>query len=141
MAYDSGRLTPTALTQPVAVQQLRDSNTALTALAIDGAITDAGAGELVAAAADSVTRRTIRSLVMGFKGLTAVPAGVRRLFDLEELVLVDNAIPRVPAEVGSLEVRRVLDLSSNRLETVPAELVHFKNKTTRISSATQAHES
>ncbi len=41
---DFGLLTPTRLPGPVAVQQLRDSNTALTALGINGDITDAGAG-------------------------------------------------------------------------------------------------
>jgi len=122
MANDDGLLPTTSLPPTVAVQQLRDSNTALTSLRVDGDITDAGAGELVAAAADSVTRHTLRSLVLLNKGLTAVPSGVQRLFDLEELDLADNAIPRVPVEVGSLDVLRVLILDHNQLEAVPAEL-------------------
>ena len=123
-------LTATVLTQPVALQQLRDSNTALTALEIDNGeedppIDDAGAEELVAAAANNKTRHTLRSLILIGLNLTAVPSNIGRLTDLEELGFHSNNIPRIPAEVGSLEALRTLHLSYNILEALPSELCNL----------------
>jgi Leucine-rich repeat (LRR) protein len=123
---DNGLIAPTDLKHPEALEQLRNSNTALTALRVSGPVNDAGAQEIVEAAVDSDSV-TLRKLVLYCKQLTEVPYGVWRLTNLEELVLQVNLIPSVPAEVGSLEVLRVLDLYNNQLEAVPAELSKLTN--------------
>ena len=101
-----------------------------------GDVDDAGARAVIEAAARNKSDRMLRSLCMGDKGLTVVSGEVARLTDLQELWLFSNALTALPVGLSRLGVLRVLGLYNNQLDRVHSTL---KNKTTRISSATHAH--
>ena len=69
-----------------------------------GALDNAGAAEVVAAAAGNGTDSTLRGLHLAGLGLTAVGDEVARLTDLQELRLECNALTRVSGGVGALLV-------------------------------------
>ena len=123
MATDTGLITPyTALTRADAVQQLREANTALTALKINGPLDDGGARAVVEAAARNGTLRTLRALDLGWKGLTVLSDDLVRLTDLQEPMVKYNQLTRLPVGVSRLGCLRVLDLYNNRLQTLPDEI-------------------
>jgi hypothetical protein len=60
-------------------------------------------------------------------GLTALPAELGQLTNLERLDVSDNRLTALPAEVGQLTNLRELNLWSNRLTALPAELGQLTN--------------
>ena len=79
-----------------------------------GDLNNAGAREVVEAAASKGTDSTLRGLLSHDKGLTVVGDEVERLTDLQELKLGHNELTRVPVGLGGLEVLRVLQLHGHR---------------------------
>ena len=124
MATDTGLITPyTELSRADAVQQLREANTALTALRIaDYPLDDGGARAVVEAAARNGTHRTLRALDLDWMWLTVLSDDLVRLTDMQELMLAYNNLTRLPVGVSRLGCLRVLDLFNNRLQTLPDEI-------------------
>ena len=62
-------------------------------------------------------------------GKQDIPAEVRLLEELEELVLSRNRIRELPVDVGHLPLLRVLNLSSNLLSSLPPSLSRLRSLT------------
>ncbi|KAL4431288.1 hypothetical protein ABPG75_006544 [Micractinium tetrahymenae] len=85
-------------------------------------VADAGA---VAALADTrVLARfaSLRCLNLSHAGLSALPACIGLLTDLQELRVVGNALRILPPDIGKLTKLRVLAADSNQLTILPGEL-------------------
>jgi internalin A len=70
-------------------------------------------------------------------GLTALPAEVGRLTNLQELDLRSNQLTALPTEVGQLTTLQMLDLGDNLLAALPAEVGQLTNLQTLNLSSNQ----
>jgi Leucine-rich repeat (LRR) protein len=72
---------------------------------------------------------TTSQLSLWKQGLGRVPDWVWERSDLETLVLADNGLSEVSAEIGRLKRLRMLDLGHNQLTNVPAALADLDGRT------------
>ena len=114
-----------------ALKQLRSGDAMLTGFGLvvqrSWECNDAVAEDIVVAAANSPTNRTLRILKLTQQHLTQVPSCMHLVVDLEELDLSFNSMQHVSASLGSLDQLRVLNLGSNRLKSLPDELGKLSN--------------
>lgn len=90
-------------------------------------IVRAGDGLSVPEALDQARALGATSLSLHGQGLTALPAEVGALTNLETLVLSENALTTLPPEITQLTNLRTLDLSRNRLTAVPPAVLALPN--------------
>ena len=69
-----------------------------------------------------VVELILQGMLLSNNQLTNVPAEIGQLTSLEVLYLRDNKLTSVPAEIGQLTSLVELDLDGNRLTSVPAEI-------------------
>ena len=80
------------------------------------------AGLFRAVERDTNLVRGIRKLNLSEKELSALPEGVRRLVNLEELYLGGNNLTSLPSWLGELSKLQVLHLSENQLTELPESI-------------------
>ena len=79
-------------------------------------------------------RKGATQLNLSHIGLTALPAEIGRLVNLETLNLNGNRLTALPAEIGQLVNLQTLDLWDNQLTALPAEIGQLVNlQTLRLS--------
>jgi Leucine-rich repeat (LRR) protein len=70
---------------------------------------------------------TVTKLNLSRSGLTEIPAEVKQLKNLEELILFKNRIDSLPPWIGSFNNLKKLVISSNRLRALPPEIGQLQN--------------
>lgn len=70
----------------------------------------------------------VRFLNVSHNSLTgALPAEIRQMSGLQELLASYNNLTGIPAEIGQLSQLETIDFSYNNLDTYPNELANLKN--------------
>uniref|UniRef100_A0A3B4FNJ9 Leucine rich repeat containing 18 n=1 Tax=Pundamilia nyererei TaxID=303518 RepID=A0A3B4FNJ9_9CICH len=68
-----------------------------------------------------------RRLDLTFKGITAVPKCIQKLFHMDEVDLSRNMIRKIPDFIAQFIKMTVLDLHSNYLEELPVAIGYLQN--------------
>lgn len=84
------------------------------------------AAKLTALPAEVGTLVNLQELRLTGQGLTELPQELGRLRGLQRLELGDNALTALPRELGQLKALKVLRLEGNRLQELPEELEHLR---------------
>lgn len=61
------------------------------------------------------------------KSYESIPAGVFKLYNLEELEMYSNEIKEIPKEISLLKKLKILDLQYNQIKTIPSEIADLEN--------------
>jgi internalin A len=69
----------------------------------------------------------VTELKLSGKELTALPAEIWQLVNLQSLYLTDNQLSSIPAEIGELVNLQSLDFRNNKLSSIPAEIGQLVN--------------
>lgn len=86
----------------------------------------ADAARLTALPAEVGQLVNLQELRLTGQGLTELPKDLGRLRGLQRLELGDNALAALPRELGQLTALKVLRLEGNRLQEMPEELEHLR---------------
>lgn len=82
-------------------------------------------GNQIKSLPDEITALTLKELVLANNGLDQIPAQVKDLNQLENLYLSDNKFKSVPQEIFSLKGGQYFTLRNNPLSFIPKEVGHL----------------
>ncbi len=62
----------------------------------------------------------------------ALPAEIRKITNLKELIASNNRLTGIPAEIGQLSNLEIIDFSNNSIDSFPLEIANIKGNLKEI---------